>query len=82
MSHQAAQPAASPLAAASTAGNDPTHEVRVVDGRFASASCSCGWQGTAKRQRSAVRAEARDHALLYAGAALPSAADQDGPEGP
>jgi hypothetical protein len=45
----------------------PTHEVRLVDGRFTSAACSCGWQSAARRTRSTVRAEARDHALLYAG---------------
>ncbi|MFN8169891.1 MAG: hypothetical protein U0S36_14080 [Candidatus Nanopelagicales bacterium] len=46
---------------------DPTtHEVRVVDGRFAHAVCTCGWRGAGRRNREAVRTEARDHALLYA----------------
>lgn len=43
-----------------------THEVRVVDGRFAHAECSCGWRGAGRRLRSTARTEARDHALLYA----------------
>jgi hypothetical protein len=42
------------------------HEVRIVDGRFAHAECSCGWRGDGRRTRSKARAEARDHALLYA----------------
>ncbi|MBI1378340.1 MAG: hypothetical protein GC157_12780 [Frankiales bacterium] len=42
------------------------HEVTVTDGRFTRASCTCGWVGTARRHRSTARAEARDHALLYA----------------
>lgn len=45
----------------------PRHEVTVHDGRFTLATCSCGWHGIARRQRSAARTEARDHALLYAG---------------
>jgi hypothetical protein len=45
----------------------PLHEITVVDGRFAIATCSCGWTGAGRRQRSAARAEAHDHALLYAG---------------
>ena len=46
----------------------PAHEVRVVDGRFTSAVCSCGWTGGAHRTRARARQEARDHALLYADA--------------
>ncbi len=44
-----------------------THEVRVVDGRFMHAECSCGWRTAGRRNRATVRAEARDHALLHAG---------------
>jgi hypothetical protein len=44
----------------------PGHEVRVEDGRFTTAVCSCGWQGAARRNRATARSEARDHALLYA----------------
>jgi len=44
----------------------PEHEVRIVDGRFAHAECSCGWRSAARRERRAARQEARDHALLYA----------------
>ena len=47
-----------------------THEVRIVDGRFAHAECSCGWRGAGRRLRSTARTEARDHALLYADADL------------
>ena len=43
-----------------------THEVRLVDGRFAHAECSCGWRGAGRRNRASARVEARDHALLYA----------------
>ena len=43
-------------------------EQRVVDGRFAHAECSCGWRSAGRRLRSTARTEARDHALLYAGA--------------
>ena len=47
------------------------HEVTVVDGRFTTASCTCGWRSAARRSRLVVRAEARDHVLLYAdGSAL------------
>jgi hypothetical protein len=42
------------------------HEVRVVDGRFSHAECSCGWRGAGRRTRSTARDEAHDHALLYA----------------
>jgi hypothetical protein len=42
------------------------HEIVVVDGRFAAAHCSCGWRSAGRRNRATVRAEARDHALLYA----------------
>jgi hypothetical protein len=44
----------------------PAHEVSIVDGRFAHAVCTCGWRGAGRRNRAAVRDEARDHALLYA----------------
>jgi len=44
-----------------------THEVRLVDGRFMHAECSCGWRTAGRRNRATVRAEARDHALLHAG---------------
>ena len=50
----------------------PAHEVRVVDGRFTSAVCSCGWTGGAHRTRARARQEARDHALLYADAGVPA----------
>ena len=43
------------------------HEVRVVDGRFSHAECSCGWRSAGRRLRATARTEARDHALLYAG---------------
>jgi hypothetical protein len=52
-----------------TVGGHPTapqHEVTIVDGRFTIATCSCGWSGSARRHRAAARAEAHDHALLYA----------------
>jgi hypothetical protein len=45
-----------------------THEVRLVDGRFMHAECTCGWRTAGRRSRSTVRAEGRDHALLHAGA--------------
>jgi len=49
----------------------PGHEVRITDGRFTAAACSCGWQGAGRRNRATAREEARDHALLYAdGSAL------------
>lgn len=44
----------------------PAHEVRVVDGRFSHAECSCGWRSAGRRTRSIARDEAHDHALLYA----------------
>ncbi len=44
----------------------PGHEVRIEDGRFTTAVCSCGWQSAGRRNRATARAEARDHALLYA----------------
>lgn len=51
----------------------PRHEVTIVDGRFASAVCSCGWRSAGRRSRITLRAEARDHVLLYAdGRALPT----------
>ena len=43
-----------------------SHEVVVVDGRFTAARCSCGWRSAGRRSRATVRAEARDHSLLYA----------------
>lgn len=43
-----------------------SHEVRIIDGRFSHAECSCGWRGDGRRTRSKARSEARDHALLYA----------------
>jgi hypothetical protein len=52
----------------------PGHEVRVDDGRFTTAVCSCGWQSAGRRNRATAREEARDHALLYADStALPTA---------
>jgi hypothetical protein len=60
---RAAAPAALPTVGATPT---PSHEVRIVDGRFAHAECSCGWRGAGRRTRSTARAEARDHALLYA----------------
>ena len=69
-------PAASPATAPDPSRADPRrqsphvpsagHEIRVVDGRFAHAECSCGWRGDGRRTRSTARAEAHDHALLYA----------------
>jgi hypothetical protein len=44
----------------------PAHEVRVVDGRFIHAECTCGWRSAGRRTRSLARTEAHDHALLYA----------------
>jgi len=44
----------------------PGHEVRITDGRFTAAVCSCGWQGAGRRNRATAREEAHDHALLYA----------------
>ena len=51
----------------------PEHEITVVDGRFTIATCSCGWSGSARRHRAAARAEAHDHALLYADGTVLSA---------
>ncbi|CAB4956777.1 unannotated protein [freshwater metagenome] len=48
------------------AGSEVAHQVTVVEGRFSHASCSCGWQGAARRARTTARTEAHDHALLYA----------------
>jgi hypothetical protein len=48
-------------------GRPSAHEVRIEDGRFAHATCSCGWRTAGRRDRRIVRTEARDHALLYAG---------------
>lgn len=50
-------------------GRHSTHEVRIEDGRFAHAACTCGWRTAGRRDRRVIRAEARDHALLYAGTA-------------
>lgn len=47
-------------------GRPPAHEVHIEDGRFSHAVCTCGWRTAAKRDRRSIRAEARDHALLYA----------------
>jgi len=47
-------------------GPAPAHEVTLVDGRFMHAACSCGWRTAGRRDRRKARAEARDHALLYA----------------
>ena len=59
----------------------PGHEVRVEDGRFTTAVCSCGWQGAGRRNRATAREEARDHALLYAdGSALAPDRDVATPE--
>lgn len=44
----------------------PAHEVRVIDGRFSHAVCSCGWRSAGRRTRAIARGEAHDHALLYA----------------
>jgi hypothetical protein len=57
----------------------PAHEVRVVDGRFTSAVCSCGWTGGAHRTRARARQEARDHALLYADAGVLASAPPTDP---
>ena len=56
--------------------------MRVEDGRFTTAVCSCGWHGAGRRNRATAREEARDHALLYAdgselAAAAPSAPSED-----
>jgi hypothetical protein len=51
----------------------PGHEVRLDDGRFTTAHCSCGWQSAGRRNRATARAEARDHALLYADGSVLSA---------
>ncbi len=50
-------------------GRLPEHEVHIEDGRFSHAVCTCGWRTAGRRDRRSVRAEARDHALLYAGQA-------------
>jgi len=56
----------------------PGHEVRITDGRFTAAVCSCGWQGAGRRNRATAREEGRDHALLYAdGRALSTELDVD-----
>ena len=49
-------------------GGQPTgHDMRFVDGRFASATCSCGWRSAGRRDRRIVRQEALDHLTLYVG---------------
>ena len=53
-----------------------SHQVRVVDGRFCSAECTCGWRSAGRRHRTTVRAEARDHALLYADGRILTVADE------
>jgi hypothetical protein len=53
-----------------------THEIRILDGRFAAATCSCGWRSAARRHRSTVRSEARDHSLLYADGRLLTITDE------
>jgi hypothetical protein len=50
-------------------GRPPVHQVHIEDGRFCHAVCTCGWRTAGKRDRRSIRAEARDHALLYAGQA-------------
>jgi hypothetical protein len=57
----------------------PGHEVRVDDGRFTTAHCSCGWQSAGRRNRATARAEARDHALLYADGSVLSAEPVEAP---
>ena len=57
----------------------PGHEVRVDDGRFTTAHCSCGWQSAGRRNRATARAEARDHALLYADGSVLSAGSDPAP---
>ena len=51
-------------------GRLPEHEVHIEDGRFSHAVCTCGWRTAGRRDRRSVRAEARDHALLYVGQAM------------
>ncbi|HET7902637.1 MAG TPA: hypothetical protein VFL59_15750 [Candidatus Nanopelagicales bacterium] len=71
MSTTASEPVGSAVPAPPRVPADPagltTHEVRVVDGRFMHAECSCGWRSAGRRNRATARAEARDHALLHAG---------------
>lgn len=45
------------------------HELTFVDGRFASAACSCGWRSAGRRDRRIARQEASDHLTLYVGTA-------------
>ncbi len=47
-------------------GPAPAHEVPRVAGRCMQAECACGWRTAGRRDRRRARAEARDHALLYA----------------
>jgi hypothetical protein len=43
-------------------GAGASHRTSVVEsGAFASARCSCGWQGPARRARSGARQDAREH---------------------
>jgi len=51
----------------------PGHEVSILDGRFTTAVCTCGWQSAGRRNRATARTEARDHALLYADGSVLSA---------
>jgi hypothetical protein len=44
-----------------------SHEVRIIDGRFAYATCTCGWRSAGRRLRETAKSEGHDHALLYAG---------------
>jgi hypothetical protein len=44
---------------AATAGQ--RHEVRIVEGPYAYAQCSCGWCGTGRRLWDNARREAREH---------------------
>ena len=48
---------------------EPSHQVRLEwQARWLLPRCSCGWIGTARLTEAESREEARDHALLYAGA--------------
>ncbi|WP_335981209.1 hypothetical protein [Streptomyces sp. CA2R106] len=48
--------------AAGAAGGGSRHEVTVVErGSFASARCSCGWKGPARRARDRARRDAAEH---------------------
>lgn len=73
----AAAPAAAPVPAPRPTV-EQAHHVTVVDGRFAHAECSCGWRTAGRRDRRALRREARDHALLYADGTQLLAPEDDG----